>query len=57
MGRTEGPRVTAYVGPEIRKRAERYAESQGFSLSTLILLALRAYLDQHEAKSRNRGKS
>jgi hypothetical protein len=55
--RTEGPRLTAYVTPDLRRRAERYAESQGISVSTLVLLALRAYLDEHAAESLRRRKA
>lgn len=52
--RTEAARLTAYVGREIRERVETYAEAQGLSVSTVILLALRAYLDQNESRSRRR---
>jgi hypothetical protein len=52
--RTEGPRIVAYVPPELRKRAEVYARGQGVSVSTIVMLALRVYLDERAPEPRKR---
>jgi len=58
MGRrTEKPRIVAYLDEDLRERVEAYAASQSLSMSTIALLALRAYLDEDAPESRKRRKS
>jgi hypothetical protein len=49
--KTKVERLVAYVGPKLRRRAERYAERHAISISMLIAWALTAYLDEKGVKS------
>ena len=43
--RNKPERLVAYVKPELKRLAERIAERKGVSVSTLVALALSAYLE------------
>ncbi len=49
--RTKPERLVAYVKPELKRLTERVAESIGVSASTLVVLALRAYLESRRGRT------
>src|SRR5215468_9690327 len=49
QARTFGPRLVAYVRADRKRATEKAAEQMGVSVSTLITLALRDYLDRRKA--------
>lgn len=46
INRSEGPRLISYVPAPFKREVERTANEQGISVSTLIQLALRDYLER-----------
>jgi hypothetical protein len=50
--KSKAPRMVAYVGFELHQRAVAYCEQTGYSLSFLLMDALREYLDRHAPKGR-----
>jgi putative hemolysin len=52
QNRTTAPRLVAYVGHELHQRAVAYCEQTGYSLSFLMMDALREYLDARAPKGR-----
>jgi len=49
--KTEGPRLVAYVRADLKRQVERAALAMDVSVSQLIALALRHYLERAKAKS------
>ncbi len=43
--RAKPERLVAYVKPQLKRRTERVAEQMGVSASTVVVLALSAYLE------------
>lgn len=49
--KTDGPRLVAYVRADLKRQVERAAAEMDVSLSQLITMALRQYLEHAKVKS------
>ena len=49
--KTDGPRLVAYVRADLKRQVERAAVAMDLSVSQLVGLALREYLERARVKS------